>query len=171
MKDIIVHNPNLLLGTEALTYRFRLFDANNVLIALREGKTFINPREKFLIFEEGIETIERIPTRATVEFTELAWKRIERERPQLLIIRKDFSNTPAGGRLIVFLKNEPLFPVEDITLAAALLNEDNNAIGVSTTRLDFLGGEAEREVFFTWRESFDPAPVIIEVLVRTDLTE
>jgi uncharacterized protein (TIGR02588 family) len=166
-----VENPNLLLGTDNLTYRLRLYDANNILIAIREGKTFVNPRERFLIFEKDVETLERVPVRTTLEFIGPDWRRIEKERPQLVVTKKNFVNTETGAELRVSVRNQSLFSVKNVSLAVALMDASGNAIGISTSRVDSIAGEAEREVFFTWRQQFDPPPETIEVVVRTNLTE
>lgn len=166
----LAENPNLLLGAKELTYKVRLYDASNVLVALKEGRTFLNPREKFLIFEEDIQTGERVPTRATIEFLEIPWKRIEKERPHLLIASKNFENAP-NGRARIILKNQSLFAVKDIFITAALLDERGNALGINSSRLEAIPGEGSREVVFTWRAPFDPMPANIEVFVRTNLTE
>ncbi|MDP3785053.1 MAG: hypothetical protein Q8R12_03170 [bacterium] len=164
-----IENPNLLLGTGKLTYRLRLYDPNNILIALKEGETFVNPREKFLIYEPDMETFQRLPARATIEFSDISWKRIEKERPQLLVARKNFS--AQASRLSAVIQNQSLFPVKNIYFAAILADKDANALGVSLARADQIPGEGEREIVFTWRESFDPPPETIEVLARTNLVE
>ena len=166
----LVENPNLLLGAREVVYRLRLYDANNILVALKEGRTFLNPREKFLIFEEDLATAERVPARTTIEFPEINWKRIEKERPHLLISSKNFENTP-NGRAKVILKNQSLFAVKNIFITAALLDEKGNALGINSSRLEEIPGEGSREVVFTWREPFDPMPANIEVFIRTNLTE
>jgi len=164
-----IENPNLLLGTSKLAYRLRLYDANNILIALKEGRTFVNPREKFLIYEPDMETFQRLPVRATIEFSGIPWKRIEKERPQLLVTRKNFS--AQVSRLSAVIQNQSLFPVKNIYFAAILADKDANALGVSLAEADQISGEGEREIVFTWREKFDPPPASIEVLARTNLTE
>ena len=165
-----IENPNLLLGTDRLIYRLRLYDQNNILLALREGETFANPREKFLIYEPDLETFQRLPARATIEFSDISWKRIEKERPQLLVARKNFENVPLG-RLRAVIQNQSLFQVKDIYFAAILTDKDANALGVSLARADQILGEGEYQVVFTWRQAFDPPPETIEVLARTNLTE
>lgn len=167
----LVENPNLLLGTGRLTYRLRLYDQNNILIALREGSTFANPREKFLIYEPDLQTFERSPVRAAVEFLNIPWKRIEKERAELLVAKKDFSNSDAGGRLRVLAQNQSLFAVKNVFISAVLLDKDQNALGVSVSKISQIPGEGEREVIFTWRAGFDPPPASLEVLTRTNLAE
>ena len=60
----IVSNPNAFLGISNLRYAIKLYDADNILIAVREGITFINPGERVLIFESSIGTGERVPANA-----------------------------------------------------------------------------------------------------------
>lgn len=166
----LVENPNLLLGAKEATYRLRLYDSNNILVALKEGRTFINPREKFLIFEKDIETLERVPSRATIEFNEIKWKRFEKERPNILVSSENFENAP-NGRARIVLKNQSLFPVKNLEVAVALLDVSGNAVAISASEVDEIRGEGSREVFFTWREPINPLPLEIEVFFRINLTE
>ena len=50
-----LENPNFNAGVKKLAYTFKLYDAKNVLTGSREGNTYVNPGEKFVIYENGIE--------------------------------------------------------------------------------------------------------------------
>ncbi len=71
----LVENSNLYAGISDIKYTFKLYDANNILITLREGSTFINPSEKQIIFESSLSAGPRIPRNAYIEFgEEKNWK-------------------------------------------------------------------------------------------------
>ncbi|MBI2610057.1 hypothetical protein HYW53_02670 [Candidatus Giovannonibacteria bacterium] len=166
----LVENPNTTLGTSFLSYTIFFYDAKGILIAEKTGRTFLNPGEKTLIYEKDIPTFERTPARAEIQLTPERWKKIERQRPQILVTKRDFENDPFG-RLNVTLTNQALFPIENLFLSAVLFDASGNAIGVSTTRLERIEGESDRDVFFTWRSPFLPIPSRIEILIRADLTK
>lgn len=164
----LVENPNLYYGSREIEYTFLLY-ADNILIGSREGKTFLNPREKFMIFESGVTTKDRIATRATIEFSEIIWKKFAKERANILVSSKSFENAP-NGRAKVVLKNQTLFPIKNIYVAIALDDSFGNAIGVSATMVDVIGAEASKDVFFTWRSPIEFASST-EAFVRTNLTQ
>ena len=167
-----VNNPNRLWGIGKLDYKIRLYDSDNISIAIKEGSIFVNPRENFLIFEKDFETYERTPARASIEFLlPIKWKQYEKDRPNILVSGKEFENTDTGSRLKVTVENQSLYDIEDIYLSAILMDIDGNVVGVSQSNFGRLAGESAREVFFTWRRAFDPEPSSIEIIARINLTQ
>ena len=165
----LVENPNLSLSLPFFKYKFKLYDANNILIALREGESFFNPGEQYVIFETDIDTGKRIPKKAFVEFqTNLDWKKLEKEDLTLIISKKGFVNEPYP-RLSIEIENKSLFPVKDVRSAAVLYDENKNAVAVSTTVIDSIGGESLHPVVFMWPQSFEEQPSSSEIFLRTGL--
>ena len=78
----LIENPNINVGASEVSYTIRLF-AGSAQIAKKKGKTFLNPREKFLVYENDIAVGERTPTRATIEFDEIKWKAFKDQRPNV----------------------------------------------------------------------------------------
>src|SRR3989338_1384244 len=64
----LVENRNLFLSSKSVKYQFKFYDDRNILIALREGKIFINPGQKFAIFENGIDAGSRKPAKVFLDF-------------------------------------------------------------------------------------------------------
>ncbi len=166
----LVKNPNLFLGVPSLKYKFKIYGENNILIAVREGETFINPRERYVIFESGIDTGERVPKSAFLELEENPeWKRIEREIPQIVVSGKDFFNEPYP-RLEVEISNKSVFPVSGISAVAVLYDEEGSAKAVSSTRIGLIEGDSSRRVVFTWPRSFSGDYSSSDVFLRVNLT-
>lgn len=164
----LVENSNLTAGLPSLKYKLRAYDENNVLLTMKEGETFINPDDRFLILE-GIFETNRIPKRAFAEFEEnLNWQRIEKEKPQIIVSSKQFFNEPTP-RLVVKIDNKSIFPVKEIFTAAILYDENKNAIAVSTSKADLIKPNSSTEVVFTWPEPLGVEPASSDVLLRTDL--
>lgn len=165
----LVRNPNFFAGLPKLQYTFKLYDENNIIIAIKEGETFMNPNEDYLIFETGITVGERIPKRVFIEFGKLNWKRIEKERAQIVISEKSFSNSdfPSLGAMIT---NKTLLSIGDIEAAAILFDAEDNAIGVSVTKVGALSPESSQGISFTWPHQFEVDPASDKILIRNNLT-
>lgn len=166
----LIENSNLFTGAKIFEYRFKLYDDKNVLIAVRAGETFINPGERFVIFETNIITRERIPSRAVIElpdYNNIDWERIEKEKPKLLVIKKDLFEGEIP-RLEARIRNSSLFPIEDIYAVGVIYDEDENVRAISSTKIDFINGESEHVTTFTWPKSFDFIPTSIEVFLRVN---
>lgn len=167
----LVENPNLFLALPSLKYKFKLYDSDNILVAVRQGETFINPGEQYVIFETDINTGERVPARAFVEFKENPkWKRIEKEKPRLVVSKKIFINKPPFSRLIAEIDNKTLFALSNISAVAVLYDGEENAIAASATKIDSISGNSSRQLVFTWPKPFSEEPVSSRIFLRTDLT-
>lgn len=164
----LLNNPNTLLGSSVLKYRFKFYDANNVLINLEEGTTFINPRERFVIFGSNIKTGAKIPQRATIEFGEIIWRRVEEETPFIEAVKRDFDNFPFP-RLVTEIKNNSIFDVRNVFLTAVLFDENGNSMAASRTSIDFMKAESTGRAVFTWPESFSQFPASSEIYIRIRL--
>ena len=167
----LIDNPNLSAGVPSLRYKFKLYDENNILVAIKDGETFINPDESRLIFETGIDTGQRIPTRAFVELeTNIQWKRIEKEKASLVVSKKQFSNSPFTA-LTAVVDNKSSFSIKDIFSSAILYDKNRNAVAVSLSAIDYIGGNSSKEIIFTWPEPFAEEPAGSDVFVGTNLTQ
>lgn len=168
----LVENPNIFAGIPSVKYKFNIYDNNNVLIAVKSGETFINPDEKLLIFEGNLDIGEKAPKYVFLEIdSNIKWKRIEDEKPQLVISQKQFLNTEPFPRLTVKIDNKSLMPAENILLSAVLYDNSQNAKAVSITKIDYLPGDSWKEEIFTWPEIFLEEPASIEILFRNNMTK
>ena len=161
----LIENPNLTAGSPVLRYQFRVYDADNILIAIRQGETFLNPQERFVIFEPTIDTGKRIPQRAFIEISDIDWKYIEKKPTSLVVAKKEFQNLPFPT-LQIQIKNSSVFPVKDVFIAGVLFDEEGNVIGVSSTKLDRIEAQSTQLASFTWPIPFDKEPANSQVFMR-----
>lgn len=162
----LIENPNPFYGAKEIKYKISLYESN-ILVGEREGKTYLNPREKFLIFESGISTGFRKADRAAIVFEEINWKRFDITRPNILVSSKFFENAPNGREKVIF-QNKTILPIRNLDAYAVLLDSDGNAFGASATRIERLLSEETKEVFFTWGKPYIP-PSSVEVYYRVNL--
>ncbi len=166
----LVENFNLYAGLASLKYQFKLYDANNILITIREGATFINPGEKQIIFESSLSTGPRIPRYAYIEFeSEKNWKYIKKEKSFLSIVSKYFINYPFP-RLSAEIRNDSLADVKNVLVSSVLYDEEGKAVGVSSTKIDLIPAESSQFASFTWPMAFEKEPANIEIFAATNLT-
>lgn len=167
----LINNPNISYGLSLLKYTFKIYDANNILVGIKEGKTFLNPNDKFLIFETGIDAGKRKAIKAFVELEPISsWKYIKEEKSSLVISEKSFSNIQFPS-LTGKIFNQAISPVRDIYAAAVLFDKDENAIGVSTTKVDIIAAESGYNVVFTWPQDVNLSPASSAIFTRIDQTK
>lgn len=165
-----IENPNTKEGVSSLAYKFKLYDDENILVIERAGKTFINPNERFYIFESNIRTGERIPKRAFFEFQpSLNWEQTDNTKPIISVNSEKFIEEES--RLKVNIKNNLFFELEDIVITAILFDDEGNAFAVSETVIDSLLGDQTKEVFFTWPKLLGVKPSKIEIIPRVNIFE
>lgn len=161
----LVENSHNFAGSERVIYRAKIYDEANILIGLRAGETFINPNEKFLILEPGFATGQRVPARALIEFDPIDWSYDESAPPKIITVSREFSLTPQP-RLNATLKNEDIFPAQNLQVSAVLFDRRGQALGVSSTILDKIEGQGQKTVSFSW-PVLESAPDKIEIFVRS----
>jgi len=164
----LIENPNLFLDLSSIKYQFKFYDKDNVLIAIRGGETFINSGETFPIFETNVDIGQRVPSRVFIEFEKnINWERTGKEKPQLVVSKKQFSNLPLFPRLDATINNKSISSVDNIFVVAILYDKDKNAMAVSATKIDNLQGGASWDISFTWSQPFSEEPSSIEIFLRT----
>ena len=160
----LIENSHNFAGAERVIYRAKIYDEANILIGLRQGETFINPNEKFLILEPGFVTSERKPARALIEFEPIIWSYSSSVPPRVIVVARDFSMEPQP-RLAATLKNEDLFDAEGLQVSAVLLDEKGTAIGASLALVERIEGNGQKTISFSW-PSLESAPKTIEIFSR-----
>lgn len=165
-----IENPNANVGVKKVTYRFKLYDEENILVAERVGKAFITKNERFAIFEPRINTGERIPKRAFFEFVDFSdWTKLDKEMPRILVRGEKFSEAGVPPRVDATLQNDTIEDIADINVVAIVFDKNENAIAVSATQVDVLKADSSFDVTFTWTTPFPSAPSRVDVIPRVDL--
>lgn len=162
----LVENTHNSAASDNIFYRIKIYNEENIVVGLKEGSTFINPNEKFLILDPTFAVGQRLPVRALVEIDPVKWRYAEYSPPNVVAVSREFSLRPQP-RLSVILKNNDIFPADNIQVSAILSDETGKVIGVSSTNIDKIEGEATRSAFFSWPfGALDFEPQSIEILIR-----
>lgn len=159
-----VENPNQDAWVKSASYRFRLYDSQNLLVGEREGVITILPGATTPVFEGGIESGSRKATRAFFEFTEpLVWERGEKPFVDIAVGNPTVSSD-GTTRVSVMVQNTGSLVYEQVGFVAVLFDTTGNAFAASQTVRDAIGRKESAELVFTWPVVFEKVPGRIDVL-------
>lgn len=145
-----VENSNVDARTDEAIYRFKVYDADNILILEKIGKTRMEAGEAFAVFLGGVKTGEREPKRVFFEFEpDTVFVRADKTEPPLFATSPLLENPDQNPRLSAKIKNRSALTVSDIDIVA-ILYAGENAITASATHIDEIKGNGEERVVFTW---------------------
>lgn len=165
-----VENPNPNARVAEISYTFKLFDDNNILVAERKGKTFISPSGITPIFEGNISTGQRVPIRTFSEFSEIPkWSQTADEDSPISVGEIVLSREDSSPRIDAVLSNSSIRDTSDIEVVAVVFDATGNAIAVSSTFIDRLSGRSSQDIVFTWPNKFDFSVSRIEIIPRVPL--
>lgn len=160
-----IENPNENAGVMQAAYRFKLYDARNIIVAEREGAAAILPGTVTPIFEGAINTGNRTVARAYLEFTApLVWERVYDPTLSLTVESKRIDDAAKAPRLTAVVRNLSVVDMRDVQLVAVVFDTAGNAFAGSSTVIPILEDGERKEVVFTWPDPFLYVPGRIDVL-------
>ena len=163
-------NPNPSFELTTVRYRFKIYDADEQLVAERDGVTFVNAAEQFIIYEPLIAVRERVIRRAFIELTpqeNLVWHRSGAGRlAQFTLQDKTVSLDPVPT-LSAAVHNNSAFDAKDVSAVGVLYDDHGNAMGVSATKLDTVARLADTPVLWTWPNPFLSPIASSEIYLHT----
>ncbi|MDD4989404.1 MAG: hypothetical protein PHV42_03190 [Candidatus Pacebacteria bacterium] len=164
-----VENSNQVAGIRSISYLFKLYDEDGVIIAKREGTTYLPPKKISPIFEGAIDTGQRTAVRVTFEFTEdYAWEKYSTKEPNVSLTNKVATSTESVPRLDVRAENLSSARIPHVDFIAVIYDEKGNAMAFSSTAVDKMDPNMPQNLVFTWREPFLSPVSKIEVIPRID---
>lgn len=150
-----IENPNFNSEVAVIPYIFRLYDADNTVIVERTGRTFIEPKKIFHIFESTILTGNRIPVRTTFDFGEpFVWRKAEPIELPVAVIDARLIDPMGVPKVTATLENRGLTPLSRLEAVIVLFDEEGNAFAASRTVVDSINKSSSVPLVFTWREPF-----------------
>ena len=168
-----IENQNIDAAVQNISYQFKLYDENNIFIAERKGRTFINPNKKSAIFETTVDVGNRVPKRVTFSFLEdPKWVRVDRRimnTLEVLVQEKSLTGERSKPKLAVTLFNNSLYDIFDLDVVVLLYNEEGNVTAVSKTYIEKLDRNSSQKSIFTWPYSLTDRVVNIEVIPRVNI--
>lgn len=165
-----IENRNNEIARRNLNYTIRVFNEENFLISEKSGSTYVNPREKLVIFEGGIKTGNQIATKAEIEFTSGGtWESFTPVAKPVIAVEQEYIELSPQTRLGVRITNTSVYDLDDITVPVLLYDDRGNVVGGSSTYIDHLNRGQGKEVIYLWPEETLVKPTSIEFYPRVNL--
>lgn len=160
-----IQNSNDDAGVRRVTYRFALYDTLNVLVAEREGSTFIMPGAVTPVFESAIQTGNRIAVRTYFILTEdPQWERMQ-DRSHIVVVNdKKIATTATAPRLTATALNSSVVDMIDVLLIATIFDQAGNAFASSQTKIPKLRAGEKQDITFTWPDPFEVSVGRIDII-------
>jgi hypothetical protein len=160
-----VQNANAAAGVGSVHYRFSLYDAQNILVAQREGDTYLMPEAVTPIVEPRIDTGNRIVAHTYFEFTEpLTWARMGNTATALTTDQKQLTGASDLPLLSAQAHNISTRDVIGPVFVAVVYDGGGNAIAASETQLERLNAGSSAPITFAWPSAFAVQPSRIDIL-------
>ena len=151
-----IQNPNRNAGVLQARYHFGLYDAQNILVAERDGIAYIMPSGITPIIESRINTGNRIVARTYFEFTgPLTWERLANAADPIRINNKKIVDPSNAPRLVAEAQNTSVSDITNVSFSAVVFDPSGNAFAVSATAVSRLKAGETIPLTFTWPDAFD----------------
>lgn len=161
---VFLENLNNNFYVESASYKFKVYDTDNILISEIRGESYVPAGKSFAIFEGGVNVGSRKPSRVTFEWQGgFLWKRIEEKVGEVII--KDISRESgsSGSKVIVEVENPWLYSVNNLAGFVLVYNRSGNVIAVSKTIIDTIPGNSRADMTFSWPTAFNEEVGKVEV--------
>lgn len=160
-----IENPNNAAGIVLAPYRFKLYDDRNILVAEREGASYIMPGSVTPIYEGGFDTGNRKVSRTYFEFSApLVWERMYDTSRAITITGKSLLDTNSAPRVIAIAENTAVMEAREVHFVAVVFDPAGNAIASSRTIVPVLAPGSRENLVFTWPEAFTSPVGRVDVL-------
>lgn len=169
-----VKNPNSALGVSKFEYAFKLFDDKDALVIEKRGASFLYADEVAHIVETNIRS-ERIIVRGILEIGKTDYVIRNDNPPDLIAGEKELRVVSQNGittELKARLFNRALYDFRNVAVHAILLDQNQNALAVSSLILEEVRGGEAKEIRFFWPgEIKNVSLLLVEPRVNTLINE
>lgn len=147
-----IENRNAGAGIVDLPYRFVLYGEGGTVIAEREGRTFVNPRDEVVVFEPGVAANGKTPVKVELVLEAVPeWIQAIEVTPERITVRdKVFLGKDERPKLTVTLENTSPNEVRNVEVIAVVYDGRGNAVGVSSTLIERIKGDGTVPAVFFW---------------------
>ncbi len=163
-----IENSNKAAAVAMVSYEFRIYDTNNLLIGRRSGTTFIPPNQQFAIFESRFDSGASQIRSVRFEFTSpFIWVK-KAPTIQTMPIRIDniiLGSDIQSPTLTARVNNDSIYDLPAFDVIAILYDKDHIAINASKTHKDSLSSNGNSLLLFTWPQAFTNTPLTEDVLI------
>ena len=160
-----IQNPNPDAGVSSAHYQFRLYDSENILVAEREGSSFIMPGSVTPVLESRINTGNRIVAHTYFAFIDsLVWQRMRNSALDMTIQNKDIADIDTLPRVNAEVTNTSITDMINPSFVVTIYDPSGNAFAASQTVLSRLAAGSTAHIVFTWPDPFGMSVGRVEIM-------
>jgi len=161
-----IENPNPQAGVAHASYRFGLYDSQNVLVAEASGEVYIMPGGMTPVLEVGIDTGNREVVHTYLQITDepLVWKRMTNPASAIKISNQQLGDNPFSPRIEARVLNTSLDKMRTVSFIAVVFDPRGNAIAASGTAVPELLPDDAMGVAFSWPAPFTAPSGRIDII-------
>lgn len=164
-----VENRNPGAGASNISYSFRLYDNNNVILADRRGVTDLHPNQIIPIIENNISTGDLRVARVSFEFTnEIEWFKQNPLENLVFISDQTLTKVDNLPRITANVFNNTLNVLFDLRFVVIVYDGEGNAIATSNTIVSKLDRNEKQNIIFTWPKNFLEKTTRFEIIPLYD---
>lgn len=171
-----IENANREVGTKMLPYTMTLADNEGVIVE-RSGNTTVPPNGTYPIFEGRVMTGDRIPTEASITFTNqdsVVWLPANIGRGDFFLEKRDLVDIDTKPRLNAQVRSSLIEENDGVEIVATMFNAKGEPLTASRTFIEYFKGRSTENVVFTWPEpiaaTLRVCEVPVDVLLAIDLS-
>lgn len=163
-----VKNQNKSAGVANISYEFRIYDTNNLLIGRRQGSTFIPPNQDFAVFESRFDSGQSQIRSVTFDFLPpFVWVKKD---PTVALLPISIDSVTYGDdkdkpTMTARITNDSIYDLPEFDVISILYNTDRIAINASKTHRSLLESNSNASLLFTWPEPFPENPVTQDIFI------
>lgn len=163
-----IENNNVGEGAAArdVGYSFKLYNADNILVAERDGVANLPPVQNIPITEANINVGNAVVVHTLFAFTNdppAVWNKVPAgSYPQLSISQP--AHNADYSKLSATLVNNNVAEIKNVSVVAILYDQNDTAIATSKSIIQSVAARGQQPLVFTWPEGV-PDTVRFEIIV------
>lgn len=166
-----IQNPNEYLSSVDVEYEFSLYDDFGP-VTTRAGKTFLYAQERTLVIQPNIETV-RQASRAEFRIMHVTWQEKRDLAPTIIAERRDYHVVENGNQkqsvVDITLFNSSSYDFARGEVQVAVLDKDQNLLGVNTIEVENILSQTRRTIQSLWPQAFTRDVTVINVQPRVNI--
>ncbi|MDZ4260558.1 MAG: hypothetical protein U1A25_02735, partial [Candidatus Sungbacteria bacterium] len=166
-----IENSNERLSSVAIEYEFTLYDDFGP-VTKQIGKTYLYAQERTLVVEPNIQTMRRA-TRAEFRILRADWLEKNETKPTIIAERRAYKVIDEQGRktseVEITLFNQTPYDFREVEVHVAVLDKDENLLGVNKILVENLLSQTRQMVKSLWTGELQGTVAVIKVEPRVNI--
>lgn len=163
----MVENPNIDGAIKEVSYEFKIYDNNHLLVGTKEGTTFLPANGQYAIFGPRFDAKDNNIRSVKFDFTgEINYHKKENTLNNLpiKISNINYNIDKNSTTITALMSNSSIYNLPSYDIVGVFYDKDSNAINVSKTHKDGLKTNSKTNLTFTWPFGFSETPTSYDII-------